>query len=420
MIGSGGREHSLCWAINRSPLCQKLFCAPGNAGIAELAIIVPINIEEVDALVIFAQINVIDFVVIGPEKPLVLGLVDKLEAVGIKAFGPNISAALLEKSKGFMKNILNKYKIPTAAYRIFNNAEVAKEFIRTKGVPIVIKADGLTGGKGVVVATNLDEAITSVDNMMYEKKFGIAGNKLVIEEFLTGEEVSFFAIVDGITALPLIAVQDHKRVGDGDTGSNTGGMGAYSPVPLITPEIINKIMKRCILPTINGMAISGRPYRGVLFAGLMIDKGNPKILEYNVRFGDPECQVIISRLTSDIVPLMLSSINGKLTEQKIEWSQNSALVVVMASKGYPGNYSKNTVIDGINDANQVSGVKIFHAGTDRNSIGQFIATGGRVLNVTAIGFNVEDARERAYRAIDMIHWSDGFYRNDIGWQAIGK
>jgi phosphoribosylamine--glycine ligase len=420
VVGSGGREHALCWAIRRSPLCSELFCAPGNAGIAEFATLVPIAVEEIDTLVTFAHDNAIDFVVVGPEGPLVLGLTDRLEAAGIKAFGPNAAAAALEGSKGFMKDILAKYDIPTAAYGRFTDAEAAKAFIHAKGAPIVVKTDGLAAGKGVVVATTLEEALAAVDSMMGEKAFGAAGDELVIEEFLSGEEASFFAIVDGTTALPLAAAQDHKRVGDGDTGPNTGGMGAYSPAPVVTDAIIAKVMERCILPTVRGMAAEGKPYRGILFAGLMIDKGEPKLLEYNVRFGDPECQVLMARLTSDIVALMLAACEGRLAEMTVTWSPDPALVVVMAAKGYPGSYRKGTVISGLQEAATVEGVRILHAGTGQDAEGRIIATGGRVLGITASGASVAEAQARAYQAIDRIDWPEGFCRRDIGWRAIAR
>lgn len=420
VVGSGGREHALCWAIARSPLCDELFCAPGNAGIAEVATLVPIGSEDVAALVAFAKTRAIDFVVVGPEAPLVLGLVDRLEEAGIKAFGPHANAARLEGSKGFMKDILAKYGIPTAAYGRFTDAGAAKAFIRAKGAPIVVKTDGLAAGKGVVVATTVDEALAAVDTMMGDKLFGAAGDELVVEEFLAGEEASFFAIVDGTTALPLAAAQDHKRVGDGDTGPNTGGMGAYSPAPVVTPDIIAKVMERCILPTVRGMAAEGAPYRGVLFAGLMIDKGEPKLLEYNVRFGDPECQVLMARLTSDIVPLMLAAAEGRLAGETVAWSDDPALVVVMAANGYPGPYQKGSVIGGLDEAAAVEGVRVLHAGTARDGQGHVVATGGRVLGVTARGATVAEAQARAYQAVDRIDWPGGFCRRDIGWRALDR
>jgi len=420
VVGSGGREHALCWAIRRSPLCSELLCAPGNAGIAGMAKLVPIAAEDVEALTAFAQDNKVDFVVIGPEAPLVLGLADKLAAVGIKAFGPSAAAAEMEGSKGFMKDIVAKYGVPTAAYGRFTDAEAAKAFIRKNGAPIVVKTDGLAAGKGVVVAMSEDEALAAVDAMMGDKMFGSAGDELVIEEFLAGEEASFFAITDGETAVPLVAAQDHKRVGDGDTGPNTGGMGAYSPAPVVTPEIERQIMEDCILPTVRGMKAEGKPYKGVLFAGVMIDKGKAKLLEYNVRFGDPECQVLMARMKSDIVPLLLAAAEGKLAGQTVEWHEDPALVVVMAAKGYPGSYEKNTVIEGLDEAAKVEGVTVLHAGTKADEQGRILATGGRVLGVTAIGKTVAEAQARAYQAVDAIRWPQGFCRRDIAWRALQR
>ncbi|HIJ61295.1 MAG TPA: phosphoribosylamine--glycine ligase [Rhodospirillaceae bacterium] len=418
VVGSGGREHALCQAIRRSPLCSLLLAAPGNAGIAQLAELVPIPAEDVEALTAYAVAHGVELVVIGPEVPLVLGLADRLAAAGIKAFGPSAEAARLEGSKGFMKDALARFGVPTAAYGRFTEAEAAKAFIRAQGAPIVVKTDGLAAGKGVVVATSVDEALAAVDAMMGERIFGAAGEELVVEEFLAGEEASFFALVDGETALPLTAVQDHKRVGDGDTGPNTGGMGAYSPAPVVTPEIEAKIMERCILPTVRGMAAEGRPYRGVLFAGLMIDKGEPRLLEYNVRFGDPECQVLMARLTSDIVELMLAAANGTLAGRTVAWRSEPALVVVMAAKGYPGDYRKGTAIGGLAAAGAVEGVTVLHAGTKAGEAGKILANGGRVLGVTAIGATLAEARTRAYRAVDRVDWDDGFCRRDIGWRAL--
>ena len=419
VVGSGGREHALCWAIRRSPLCETLFCAPGNAGIAEMATLVPIGTEDVEGLEKFAREQKIDLVVVGPEGPLVAGLVDRLDAAGIKAFGPSAAAARLEGSKGFMKDMVAKAGIPTAAYGRFTDAEAAKAFIRQNGAPIVVKTDGLAAGKGVVVAMSEQEALDAVDQMMTGKQFGSAGDELVIESFLPGEEASFFAIVDGETALPLIAAQDHKRVGDGDTGPNTGGMGAYSPAPVATPDVQRKIMERCIMPLVETMAAAGAPYRGILFAGLMIENGEPTLLEYNVRFGDPECQVLMARLESDLVPLLVAACEGKLASQTIRWKQDPAMVVVMAAAGYPGSYKKGGVISGFDAANAVPGVKVLHAGTGSDEEGRVIATGGRVLGVTASAPTLAEARERAYRAVDLIEWPDGFCRRDIGWRALG-
>ena len=420
VVGSGGREHALCWAIRRSPLCETLYCAPGNAGIKEMAILVPIGAEDVEALEQFAREQKIDLVVVGPEGPLVAGLVDRLDAAGIKAFGPSAAAARLEGSKGFMKDMVAKAGIPTASYGRFTDAESAKAFIRENGAPIVVKTDGLAAGKGVVVAMTEEEALAAVDQMMTGKQFGAAGDELVIESFLTGEEASFFAIIDGKTALPLIAAQDHKRVGDGDTGPNTGGMGAYSPAPVVTEQVTQKIMDRCITPLVETMVKEGAPYRGVLFAGLMIENGEPTLIEYNVRFGDPECQVLMARLDSDIVELLLAACEGKLAGHKLEWKPEPAMVVVMAAAGYPGSYKKGGVIGGLDVANQVPGVKVLHAGTGSDAEGNVIATGGRVLGVTAAAPTLAEARERAYQAVDKIEWADGFCRRDIGWRALQR
>ena len=418
VVGSGGREHALVEAISRSPLCDALFCAPGNAGIGETSTLVPIAAENVEALVDFAKTNAIDFVVVGPEVPLVAGLVDRLADAGIKAFGPSAKAAQLEGSKGFMKDMAAKVGVPTARYGRFTDIDAARKFVRENGAPIVVKTDGLAAGKGVVVAMTEAEALAAIDAMMADRQFGDAGLELVIEQFLTGEEASFFALVDGDTALPLAAAQDHKRVGDGDTGPNTGGMGAYSPAPVVTAEIERKIMERCILPLVAGMKEAGMPYRGVLFAGVMIDKGEPTLLEYNVRFGDPECQVLMARLDCDIVPLLLAAAEGRLAGQTITWKPDAAMVVVMAASGYPGSYEKGGVIEGLDEADRVPGVKVLHAGTSRNQAGQVVAAGGRVLGVTAHGADLKEARDRAYEAVDKIRWADGFCRRDIGWRAL--
>jgi phosphoribosylamine--glycine ligase len=418
VVGSGGREHALCWAIRRSPLCTTLFCAPGNAGTAALARNVAIGAADIDRLVAFAATEAVDLVVVGPEAPLVLGLVDRLQAAGIRAFGPSASAAALEGSKGFMKDMVARCGIPTAAYGRFTEAERAKAFIRARGAPIVVKTDGLAAGKGVVVATSEAEALAAVDSMMTDRAFGAAGAEIVIEEFLDGEEASFFAIVDGKTAIALGAAQDHKRVGDGDTGPNTGGMGAYSPTRVVTPEVARQVMARCVQPLVDGMAAAGTPYKGVLFVGLMIKDGAPKLLEYNVRFGDPECQVLMARLDSDLVALMLAACDGTLAGQSVAWRDDPALVVVMAAKGYPGGYRTGSVIGGLAAAEMVEGVTVFHAGTALDDRGQVVAAGGRVLGVTAIGPSVAEAQARAYRAIERIEWNDGFCRRDIGWRAV--
>ncbi|MFD2234487.1 phosphoribosylamine--glycine ligase [Phaeospirillum tilakii] len=419
VVGSGGREHALCWKLAQSPLLTKLWCAPGNAGIAASAECVAIPAEDVEALVAFARAQAVDLVVVGPEAPLVAGLADRCRAEGIRVFGPSAAAAELEGSKGFMKDVAARAGIPTAWYQRFRDAGAAKDFIRAKGAPIVVKTDGLAAGKGVVVAMTEAEALAAVDMMMGDKVFGAAGDELVIEEFLEGEECSFFALCDGTTALPLIAAQDHKRVGDGDTGPNTGGMGAYSPAPVVTAAIEAEIVARCIQPLMATMAELGRPYAGVLFAGIMVTAEGPKLLEYNVRFGDPECQVLMARLESDLLPVLVAAAEGRLDQVSLSWRDEVALVVVMAAAGYPGAYRKGTVIGGLDQAGAVEGVTVFHAGTVLKD-GQVLANGGRVLGVTAVGADVATARDRAYRAIDRLAWSDGFCRRDIAWRALAR
>ena len=424
VVGSGGREHALCWAIERSPLCDRLYCAPGNAGIAEVAECVAIGAEDVEGILRFARDNGIDFVVVGPEGPLVLGLVDKLEAAGIKAFGPSAAAAELEGSKGFMKDLLAKYGVPTAFYQRFTDAEPAKAYVRQHGAPIVVKADGLAAGKGVTVARSEDEAFAAIDEALVGGRFGSAGAEIVVEEFLDGEEVSFFALVDGTTAVPLASAQDHKAVGDGDTGPNTGGMGAYSPAPALTPDLEARVMREIVEPTVRGLAAEGRPFKGGLFGGLMIGRGPdgqpvPKTLEFNVRFGDPECQTLMARFKSDVLAALLASRDGTLKPEDVQWHDAAALCVVMAAKGYPGDYLKNTEIQGFAEANAVEGVTVFHAGTKADG-GRVLATGGRVLGVTAMAPTVREAQERAYQAVDKLDWPEGFCRRDIGWRAVGR
>lgn len=420
VVGSGGREHALCWSLASSPLCDKLYCAPGNAGIADVAECVAIKAEDVDAIVAFAKDKSIDLVVIGPEAPLVLGLADKLADANIRAFGPSAAAAELEGSKGFMKDICAKYGIPTAAYARFTDAESAKAYIREQGAPIVVKTDGLAAGKGVTVAQTLDEALNAVDDAMLNGVFGDAGAEVVVEEFMAGEELSFFAFSDGKSVLPLASAQDHKAVYDGDKGPNTGGMGAYSPAPVCTPEIEQQVIDRCIQPLIDGMAKEGKPYRGVLFCGLMIDETGPRVVEYNVRFGDPECQVLMMRLKSDLLPVLVAACDDVLDTVDLRWHDQAALTVVMAAKGYPGSYEKNTVIENVEAAGADDDVTIFHAGTARADDGSLRATGGRVLNVTARGDTVTAAQARAYEAVDKISWEQGFCRRDIGWRAVER
>jgi phosphoribosylamine---glycine ligase len=416
LIGSGGREHALAWKIAASPLVTKLWCAPGNAGIAREAECVALDVADHAAVIAFCKKNEVELVVVGPETPLAAGIVDDLTAAGIKAFGPGKQAAQLEGSKGFTKDLCSEFDIPTGAYKRFNNAADALAYVRAQGAPIVVKADGLAAGKGVVVANTLAEAEAAIA-MMFEGAFGAAGAEVVIEEFLSGREISFFALCDGETAIPLASAQDHKRVFDHDQGPNTGGMGAYSPTPFVTGEVYDQIMSRIILPTVTGMKKRGMPFRGVLYAGVMLTEQGPKLFEYNVRFGDPECQVLMLRMMSDIVPAFLASCDGELKHFDLRWYDEPALTVVMAAKGYPGDYKKGTHIDGLDDAAKVEGVEIFHAGTVAKD-GAILANGGRVLNVCAIGKTVTEAQARAYQAIDAIRWPDGFCRRDIAWQAV--
>ncbi len=420
VVGGGGREHALCWAIAASPLITELFCAPGNAGIAQDATCVDIGAEDVDALVRFVQYNDIGFVVIGPEAPLVAGLADRLAEIGVKSFGPSAKAAMLEGSKGFMKDFCARHDIPTAAYGRFTDTAEAKAFVAEQGAPIVVKADGLAAGKGVIIAETVEQANTAIDDMLEGNAFGAAGSEVVIEEFLGGEEASFFALCDGETALPLVSAQDHKRVGDGDTGLNTGGMGAYSPAPIVTGAMVQTIMDDIVMPTMKGMASEGAPYQGVLYAGLMIEDGKPKLLEYNVRFGDPECQVLMMRLRSDLLPALMAAADGELADFDLRWHDEVALTVVMAANGYPGSYDKGSQIKGLNEAASDKDVTIFHAGTSPGENGEILAAGGRVLAVTALGKTVADAQTRAYRAVDAIDWPGGFCRRDIGWRAIER
>ncbi|MEL0110238.1 MAG: phosphoribosylamine--glycine ligase, partial [Rickettsiales bacterium] len=396
VVGSGGREHALCWSIAASPLCDKLYCAPGNAGIAAEAECVPIGAEDVPALVDFARKEAIDFVVVGPEVPLCAGLVDRLDDAGIKAFGPSAAAARLEGSKGFMKDICGKYDIPTASYGRFDDAEAAKDYIRAQGAPIVVKADGLAAGKGVTVARSVDEALAAVDDALLDGLFGEAGAEVVVEECLVGEEVSVFAICDGAHAVLLDSAQDHKAAYDGDTGPNTGGMGAYSPAPIMDEALTETVRTTIIEPTLAAMAAEDCPFKGVLFAGLMVTDSGPKLLEYNVRFGDPECQVLMTRLMSDILPALIASADGVLDSFDLRWYEDAALTVVMATEGYPGAYQKGSEIKGIDTAMAADeNVTVFHAGTSLDESGKLRATGGRVLNVTARGASVKEAQARA-------------------------
>jgi phosphoribosylamine--glycine ligase len=418
LIGAGGREHALAWALSASPLLTKLFCAPGNAGIAEVAACVPLDPADHAAVIRFCRDQRIDLVVIGPEAPLVAGLGDALGDSGIRYFGPTRAAAQLEGSKGFTKDLCREANIPTAAYGRFTEREAAKAYLASRGLPIVIKADGLAAGKGVVIATTHTEAEAAIDACL-SGAFGAAGSEVVIEEFLQGEEASFFALCDGVTALALASAQDHKRVGDGDTGPNTGGMGAYSPAPIMTHEMTDRVMREIIMPTVKTMAARGTPFKGVLFAGLMITASGPKLIEYNVRFGDPETQVLMMRLKSDLLAALLATADGVLSNFDLRWSDDAALTVVMAANGYPGAPLKGTEIKGLDAAKLVPNVEIFHAGTRRDGA-RLLADGGRVLNVTGRGRTVSEARDAAYAAIEKIDWPDGFYRKDIGWRALQR
>jgi phosphoribosylamine--glycine ligase len=422
LLGSGGREHALAWAISASPLTDKLYCAPGNAGIAQVAECVALDIGDHKAVIAFAKENKIDLVVVGPEGPLCAGIVDDLEAAGIKAFGPTKWAARLEGSKGFTKDLCKANNIPTAAYQRFKQATAAKEYVHKQGAPIVVKADGLAAGKGVVVAETVAEAEAAID-MMFSGGLGERASnatwEIVIEECLVGEEASFFALCDGETAIPLASAQDHKRVHDGDKGPNTGGMGAYSPAPVMTDEITRRTMDEIINPTMRAMKAMGAPFKGVLFAGLMITAKGPQLIEYNTRFGDPECQVLMLRLMSDLLPALLAARDGQLKNFDLRWYPHAALTVVMAANGYPGAYDKGSEIGDLADAAALDDVEIFHAGT-KSQDGKILANGGRVLNVCGTGKTIRDAQARAYAAVDKIKWPGGFCRRDIGWRAIAR
>jgi phosphoribosylamine--glycine ligase len=418
LLGSGGREHALAWKIAASPLLTKLWCAPGNAGIAREAECVAIDIADHGAVIDFCKRNTIDLVVVGPDAPIAAGIVDDLNAAGFKAFGPTKAAGRLESSKNFTKALCRANDIPTARYEHFTDAGAAKAYIRKQGTPIVVKADGLAAGKGVVVAMTEADALAAVD-MMFGGGFGGAGAEVVIEEFMEGEEASFFALCDGEHALPLATAQDHKRAFDGDTGPNTGGMGAYSPAPVMTEAVSAQVMERMVMPTLRALKATGSPYKGVLFAGVMVTKDGPRLVEYNARFGDPETQVLMLRMMSDIVPALIACADGELGHFSLRWYDDVALTVIMATRGYPGDYGKGSVINGLDEAAKVEGVEIFHAGTVLKD-GQILANGGRVLNICATGKTVLEAQQRAYRAVDLIDWPEGFCRRDIGWQAVKR
>ncbi len=416
VLGGGGREHALAWAIAQNPKCDRLIVAPGNAGIAALAECAALDIFDGAAVVAFCAAESIDFVVIGPEAPLAAGVADALDAAGILAFGPSAAAARLEASKAFTKEICDACAAPTAAWARFTEAAPAVAYIRAQGAPIVVKADGLAAGKGVVVAATVEEAVEAVE-AMFAGSLGDAGAEVVIEEFMAGEEASFFVLCDGTDVLPVGTAQDHKRVGDGDTGPNTGGMGAYSPAPVLTEAIQAQVLAEIIRPTVAELARRGTPYKGVLYAGLMIDAGRARLVEYNVRFGDPEAQVLMLRLGAQALDLMLACAEGRLAEARVNWAEDHALTVVMAAAGYPGDYAKGSAIRGLEALPEDSAHMVFHAGTARRD-GVMVANGGRVLNVTARGTTLREARDRAYAMVDAIDWPEGFCRRDIGWRAL--
>jgi len=417
VVGSGGREHALVWKIAQSPEVSKVYCAPGNAGISEQATSVPIQANDLNRLLEFALTEEIGFTVVGPEDPLTRGIVDLFESKGLLIFGANKKAAEIEGSKAFAKEMMKKYYIPTAFYEIFDNRNEAVKYIRNQGAPIVVKADGLAAGKGVIVCKTVEEAVHSVDQIMVEKIFGDAGNRVVVEEYLVGEEASYIAFTDGKTILPMASSQDHKPVLDGDQGPNTGGMGAYSPAPVVTDEVHEKIIEKILRPVIYGMGEEGRPYKGVLYAGLMIHEGRPKVLEFNARFGDPETQPVLMRMKGDIVPILEACMKGTLSRHKIEWDNRASVCVVMTSKGYPGNYEKGKIIEGLKEVSRMERVFVFHAGTTLKD-GQVMTNGGRVLGVTGLGEDIPRAIERAYQAVRKISWDGFHYRTDIGQKAL--
>ncbi|SEQ28498.1 phosphoribosylamine--glycine ligase [Thalassovita taeanensis] len=416
ILGSGGREHSIAWAVMQNPKCDKLIVAPGNAGIAAIADCADLDILNGAAVVNFAEENAIEFVIVGPEAPLAAGVADRLREAGVLVFGPSEAAARLEASKSFTKEVCDAANAPTAGYGHFTDAAAAKAYIQQQGAPIVVKADGLAAGKGVIVAMTEAEALDAVDDM-FGGEFGAAGAEVVIEEFMEGEEASYFVLCDGKDALPIGTAQDHKRVGDGDTGPNTGGMGAYSPAPVLTDEIAQKAMDEIVIPTMNVMAARGMPYQGVLYVGLMIKDGQPRLVEYNVRFGDPECQVLMMRLGAQALDLMQAAAEGSLAEMRVNWADDHAMTVVMAANGYPGAYEKGSEIKGLNALPETSSEMCFHAGTLEKD-GQIVANGGRVLNITARGATLAEAQKRAYAMVDKVDWPQGFCRRDIGWRAL--
>jgi phosphoribosylamine--glycine ligase len=416
ILGSGGREHALAWAVMQNPKCDRLIVAPGNAGIAMIAECAALDIMDGGAVVTFAEENSIDFVIVGPEAPLAAGVADRLRDAGLLVFGPSAEAARLEASKSFTKEICDAANAPTAAYGHFTNAEAAKAYVRAQGAPIVVKADGLAAGKGVIIAETVAEAEAAIDDM-FGGAFGGAGAEVVIEEFMQGEEASFFVLCDGKDVLPIGTAQDHKRVGEGDTGPNTGGMGAYSPAPVLTDAVIAKAMDEIVKPTMAEMAKRGTPFQGILFAGLMIENGQPRLVEYNVRFGDPECQVLMMRLGGQAFDLLHACAEGRLAEARVNWADDHAMTVVLAANGYPGSYEKGSVIGGLDGLPEDSFHMMFHAGTTEKD-SKITATGGRVLNATARGATLQEARDRAYAMVDQVNWPEGFCRRDIGWRAL--
>jgi len=419
LVGSGGREHAMAWKLSQSPLLGQLYCAPGNPGMERHGKCVPIDAMDLDRLIEFAREHDVALTVVGPENPLAAGIVDRFEKAGLRAFGPSAAAARIESSKAFAKDLMARYGIPTARYAEFTDAHAAREYVKQQGAPIVIKADGLAAGKGVTVAMTVAEAIAAIDQSMVDSAFGAAGQRIVIEEFLEGEEASIFALSDGNAILPLVTAQDHKRVNDGDQGPNTGGMGAYSPAPIITRALFDEIEERVLRPAIDGMAEDGHPYRGVLYAGLIITRDGPKVIEFNCRFGDPETQVVLPRMKSDLLPLLDACAHGGLENHGVHWHEGACVTVVMASGGYPGTFVKGKVITGIEDAEKLEGVTVFHAGTKRES-NTLLTNGGRVLNVTATGSDIAATIARAYEAVDRIHFEGAHVRRDIGHRALNR
>jgi len=417
VVGGGGREHALVWKIAQSPKVSKIYCAPGNAGVSEQATLVPIKANDLNGLLNFAFREKIDLTIVGPEEPLTKGIVDLFESKGLTIFGASQKAAELEGSKAFAKEMMKKYRIPTSLYEIFDDPKKARDYVRKQGAPIVVKADGLAAGKGVILCKTVEEALKSVDQIMVEKIFGEAGNRVVVEEYLVGEEASYIAFTDGKAILAMASSQDHKQVFDGDQGPNTGGMGAYSPAPVVTDEVHEKIIEKILRPIIQGMGEEGRPYKGVLYAGLMIHEGHPKVLEFNARFGDPETQPVLMRMKGDIIPILGACIEGNLSRYKIEWDSRAAVCVVMASKGYPGDYEKGEPISGLKEVSQMEDIFVFHAGTALKD-GQMSTNGGRVLGVTGLGKDIPRAIERTYQAVQKISWQGVHYRKDIGQKAL--